>query len=224
MRWFWVDRFTEFVSGSHACGIKNVSLDEEVVDEYCPGFPLLPPTLIIEGMAQMGGIMVAQYFDFDKRVVLAKVNKAIFHAPARTGDQLCYRVTLDRVQENGATVTCTSHCNGELASRNRPDVRLSRGRSFYRRIAFRTGGSGIHAANDELFPCGSRRQRKPSAKIRQSLVGLPIFGRQAIRSWQRFFGQVLADIYQSLLTTKRPLLMRRRVVVTGIGMVNPDGP
>lgn len=58
--------------------------------------------------------MVAQYFDFDKRVVLAKVNKAIFHAPARTGDQLCYRVTLDRVQENGATVTCTSHCNGEL--------------------------------------------------------------------------------------------------------------
>ena len=114
MRWFWVDRFTEFVSGSHACGVKNVSLDEEVVDEYCPGFPMLPPTLIIEGMAQIGGIMVAQYFDFDKRVVLAKVNKAKFHAPARTGDQLRYRVNLDRVHENGASLTCTSHCQDNL--------------------------------------------------------------------------------------------------------------
>ncbi|MFK8111995.1 MAG: 3-hydroxyacyl-ACP dehydratase FabZ family protein [Rubripirellula sp.] len=114
MRWFWVDRFTEFVSGSHAKGIKNVTLDEEVVDEYCPGFPYLPPTLIIEGMAQMGGILMAQHFDFEKRVVLAKVGKAKFHAPARPGDQLHYEVRMDAVQENGATVTSTSHCEGEL--------------------------------------------------------------------------------------------------------------
>ena len=114
MRWFWVDRFTEFVSGSHACGIKNVSLDEEVVDEYCPGYPMLPPTLIIEGMAQIGGVMVAEHFGFEKRVVLAKVGKAKFHQPARAGDQLLYEVRLDAVQENGATVTSTSRCGGVL--------------------------------------------------------------------------------------------------------------
>jgi len=114
MRWFWVDRFTEFVSGSHACGIKNVTMDEEVVDEYCPGYPMLPSTLIIEGMAQMGGIMVAEHFRFEKRVVLAKVGKAKFHQPARTGDQLKYDVRLDAVQENGATVTSTSHCGDIL--------------------------------------------------------------------------------------------------------------
>lgn len=114
MRWFWVDRFTEFVSGSHAKGIKNVTLDEEVVDEYCPGFPVLPPTLIIEGMAQMGGILMAQHFAFEKRVVLAKVGKAKFHAPARSGDQLQYEVRMDAVQENGATITSTSHCDGKL--------------------------------------------------------------------------------------------------------------
>jgi len=113
MRWFWVDQFTEFVSGSHACGIKNVTLAEDAVDEYCPGYPMLPPTLIVEGMAQIGGIMVAQYFNFDKRVVLAKVNRALFHTPARTGDQLKYRVELDRVGDNGATVRCKSHC-GEV--------------------------------------------------------------------------------------------------------------
>ena len=114
MRWFWVDRFTEFVSGSHAKGIKNVALDEEVVDEYCPGFPFLPPTLIIEGMAQLGGILVAEHFEFEKRVVLAKVGKAKFHALARVGDQLRYEVKFDAVQEDGGTITSTSHCDEKL--------------------------------------------------------------------------------------------------------------
>lgn len=114
MRWFWVDRFTEFVSGSHTTGLKNVALDEEVIDDYRPGFASLPPTVIIEGMAQLGGILIAEHFEFEKRVVLAKVNKAVFHQPARPGDQLHYAVKLDAVQANGATVTTTSHCEGVL--------------------------------------------------------------------------------------------------------------
>ncbi len=114
MRWFWIDRFTEFSSGSLAKGIKNVSLDEEAVDDYSPGFPMLPPTLIIEGMAQLGGILVAEHHSFEKHVVLAKVGKANFLAPARQGDQLHYTVRLDAVQDMGATVSGVSHCNGEL--------------------------------------------------------------------------------------------------------------
>jgi 3-hydroxyacyl-[acyl-carrier-protein] dehydratase len=114
MRWFWIDRFTEFVSGSHACGIKNVALDEEVLDGYCSCYPYLPPTLIIEGMAQLGGILVAEHFDWDKRVVLAKVGKAVYHRPALPGDQLRYEVRLQGTQDHGATVTGTSHCDGHL--------------------------------------------------------------------------------------------------------------
>ena len=114
MRWLWIDRFEEFVSGSHASGIKNVSLDEEVVDEYCPGYPYLSPTLTIEGMAQMGGILVSEYHQFEKQCVLAKVNKATFHKIARTGDQLRYRVKVDSVHDTGATITSTSHIGDEL--------------------------------------------------------------------------------------------------------------
>ncbi len=114
MRWFWVDRVTEFVSGSHAAGIKNVALDAEVLDRYVPGYPMLPPTLIIEGLAQLGGILVSEQFEFRKRVVLAKVSKAVYHQPALGGDQLEYRAHLDGVQPNGATVSCTSHCAGAL--------------------------------------------------------------------------------------------------------------
>lgn len=114
MRWFWVDRFTEFVSGSHAKAIKNITVDEEVLDDYCPGEFIFPPTLIIEGMAQLGGIMVAEHFSFEKHVVLAKVNKAVFIRPAKNGDRLHYSASLDRVQDVGATVIGKSLCDGEL--------------------------------------------------------------------------------------------------------------
>jgi 3-hydroxyacyl-[acyl-carrier-protein] dehydratase len=75
---------------------------------------MLPPTLIIEGMAQLGGILVAEHFAFDKHVVLAKVSKANFLRPARQGDQLHYEVRLDGVQDMGATVVGVSHCDGQL--------------------------------------------------------------------------------------------------------------
>jgi 3-hydroxyacyl-[acyl-carrier-protein] dehydratase len=70
--------------------------------------------LIIEGMAQLGGILVAEHFGFEKRVVLAKVGKAKFHAPARNGDQLRYSVQLDAVQDDGATIRGLSHCDETL--------------------------------------------------------------------------------------------------------------
>ncbi|MEL7265220.1 MAG: 3-hydroxyacyl-ACP dehydratase FabZ family protein [Planctomycetota bacterium] len=114
MRWFWIDRFTEFVRSQHAAAIKNIALDEEVVDEYQRGFPVLPPTLIVEGMAQLGGLLVSDHFRFEKRVVLAKVGRATFYAPARTGDQLAYRATIQQLHDTGATVSGTSHCDGNL--------------------------------------------------------------------------------------------------------------
>ena len=114
MRWLWIDRFTEFVSGSHARGFKNVTLTEEVVDEYSPSFPMLPATLIIESLAQLGGVLVLEHFQFRKRAVLAKVSKATYHFPARTGDRLEYHVRMDAAQEDGATLIGTSHCDGKL--------------------------------------------------------------------------------------------------------------
>lgn len=114
MRWLWLDRFTEFKSGSHAKGVKCVALDEEAVDEYCPGYNYLPATLIIEGLAQLGGILVCEHFDFSKRVVLAKVNRAVYHDLARPGDRLDYFAKLESAHADGAVVSCTSQCEGKL--------------------------------------------------------------------------------------------------------------
>ncbi|HMP77982.1 MAG TPA: 3-hydroxyacyl-ACP dehydratase FabZ family protein [Pirellulaceae bacterium] len=107
MRWFWIDRFTEFVSGQYATAVKNVTLAEEAVDEYVPSWPYLPASLVIEGMAQTGGLLVGQLSDFRQRVVLGKINRCQFHGQAFPGDTLHFRAQLTSLQANGAFVSGT---------------------------------------------------------------------------------------------------------------------
>src|SRR5476649_1351297 len=109
MRWFWIDRFTEFVSGEHATAIKNVSLAEEHLHDHFPGAPLMPNSLVIEGLAQTGGLLAGEHSHFENRVVLAKVAKAKFHFSAVPGDTLTYRIALDDIHKDGAIVSGTSH-------------------------------------------------------------------------------------------------------------------
>ena len=116
MRWFWIDRFTEFVSGEKASAVKCVSMVEEYVDEYFPGHPVMTPSFVIEGFAQCGGILVGQQNDFLERVVLAKVAKSKFHFYARPGDQLRYSVQLESMQPDGGLVSATSHVDDRLQS------------------------------------------------------------------------------------------------------------
>lgn len=104
MRWFWIDRFDKFVVGQEAVTIKNVTLGEEPLDDYLPGFPHYPHSLIIEGMAQTGGLLLAQLQEFQQRVVLAKVSKATFHGIAGPGDQLRLTARVMSLQDDGAIV------------------------------------------------------------------------------------------------------------------------
>jgi 3-hydroxyacyl-[acyl-carrier-protein] dehydratase len=114
MRWFWIDRFTEFESGRTATAVKNVSLAEEHLHDHFPGAPLMPNSLVIEGIAQTGGLLVAEHNAFEERVVLAKVAKARFHFSATPGDTLVYRATIDDIYKDGAIVSGTSHVEGRL--------------------------------------------------------------------------------------------------------------
>lgn len=114
MRWMWIDRFVEFESGRRAIALKNVTLVEEQLDDYIPGYPIMPAPLIIEGMAQTGGLLVAEHGGFLERVVLAKVGKAVFHFPAVPGDQMLYTTTVEAFQPDGAICKCTSHIKNRL--------------------------------------------------------------------------------------------------------------
>src|SRR6516164_10016141 len=104
MRWIWIDRFLAFESGKSARAIKNLSLGEEYFAEHFPGYPIMPAALILEGLAQTGGILVGEANDFREKVVLAKITKARFHAEALAGQELVYETTLVNLRAEGAVV------------------------------------------------------------------------------------------------------------------------
>jgi 3-hydroxyacyl-[acyl-carrier-protein] dehydratase len=113
MRWYWIDRFLEFESGRRAKAIKNISLAEEHLHDHFPGYPVMPHSLIVEGLAQTGGLLVCEHGHFQKKVVLAKLPRAEFFCEAKPGDTLIYTTVVDYIHDDGAMVTATS-CKGEV--------------------------------------------------------------------------------------------------------------
>lgn len=116
MRWFWIDRFIEFESGKRATAVKNVTLAEEHLHDHYPGFPVMPGSLIIEGMAQTGGILLGETHNFKHIVILAKVPKAVFHSWAVPGDTLHYKAELLDARDEGGMVSVTATCGERLVA------------------------------------------------------------------------------------------------------------
>ena len=113
MRWIWIDKFTTFESGRRAVAVKNVSLAEEHLHDHFPGFPLMPASLMIEGMAQTAGILVGEARQFKEKVILAKVKQARFDREVLPGDQLTYDATIEHVDEAAAHTVGRVFCNGQ---------------------------------------------------------------------------------------------------------------
>jgi 3-hydroxyacyl-[acyl-carrier-protein] dehydratase len=107
MRWIWIDRFTEFTPKASATAIKNVSLAEEHLHDLYPAFPIVPHSLIIEGMAQTAGILVGEARNFAEKVILAKVGKAVFHRLVRPGETISFAARIQQLSEQGASVSGT---------------------------------------------------------------------------------------------------------------------
>lgn len=105
MRWIWIDKFVEFESGRRAVSVKNVSLAEEHLHDNFPGFPMMPECLMIEAMAQTGGILVGEARDFQEKVVLAKISKAVFFDYVVPGDTLRLEARMETIAPEAASTT-----------------------------------------------------------------------------------------------------------------------
>ncbi len=113
MRWIWIDRFVEFSPKVSATAIKNVSLAEEYLHDHWEDFPVMPVSLMIEGMAQTAGILVGQARDFREKVILAKISKAEVREAVLPGDQLQYRAELETITDQAASTRGTVLRNGQ---------------------------------------------------------------------------------------------------------------
>ena len=79
----------------------------------------MPASLIIEGLAQTGGILVGEAGGFAEKVVLAKIPRAEFYGVACAGDQLIYEVTLTDLRSEGAVVVVQGVSGRRIARRRR---------------------------------------------------------------------------------------------------------
>lgn len=113
MRWFWIDTFEQFEPGKRAVAVKCVSLAEEHLHDHFPLYPIMPNSLILEGMAQTGGILVGQMRNFEEKVVLAKVTKAVFHRHVRPGDRIRHEAVIENISEAGAAIAGTVTRDGD---------------------------------------------------------------------------------------------------------------
>jgi 3-hydroxyacyl-[acyl-carrier-protein] dehydratase len=105
MRWIWIDKFTRFDSGTRAVAVKCCSLAEDHIHDLHPAFPIVPHSLIVEGMAQTAGMLVGEARNFTEKVILAKLGKAEFYRLVRPGETIQYDATVEQMNEAGASIT-----------------------------------------------------------------------------------------------------------------------
>ena len=101
-----VDRVTDLTKSESVIAYKNVSISEPVFQGHFPDHPIYPGVMILEGMAQAGGILAFESMDMTKEEAAQKVvyfmsiDKAKFRAPVRPGDKLEYQISV--MKQKGA--------------------------------------------------------------------------------------------------------------------------
>ena len=99
-------------------GIKNVSINEPYFVGHFPGHPIMPAVLIVEAMAQCGGVLLMNRVDRpkDKLVYFMGIDNAKFRKPVRPGDQLRFELTLIRLKQRICKMEGKAYVDGDLVA------------------------------------------------------------------------------------------------------------
>ena len=96
-----VDRITALVPGESIEGFKNITIGEQIFQGHFPDHPIYPGVMIIEGMAQAGGVLAFKSMDEEKQedtkekvVYFMSIDNAKFRSPVKPGDQLVYKLSV----------------------------------------------------------------------------------------------------------------------------------
>ncbi len=112
-----VDRVIEMDGDRRAVGIKNVTINEPFFQGHYPRQPIMPGVLIIEALAQLGGILMSQKLEHTGKVaVLLSLDRVKFRRPVAPGDQLILEAQAVRVKARTGQTQCRAHVGGELVA------------------------------------------------------------------------------------------------------------
>jgi 3-hydroxyacyl-[acyl-carrier-protein] dehydratase len=120
MRFFLIDKIVHWDVGHAATALKNVSLSEDFFDDHFPRRPLMPGVLIIEGMAQLSGLLLEaslkDKYDLNAKAVLTVLERTKFREMIRPGDTLTYQTELQSVNKTGGKVTVKALCQDRVVA------------------------------------------------------------------------------------------------------------
>lgn len=119
MRYLLLDRITSLQPPEKATAVKCVSLSDDLFADHFPGHPVMPGALVIESLAQLGGVLVEATMRTrgrsDLHALLVGVDRARFRRLVRPGDRLELEATALSVLEDGGQVQATAKLGDELA-------------------------------------------------------------------------------------------------------------
>lgn len=114
-----VDRITELVRGDRILGLKNVTINEPFFQGHFPQTPVMPGVLVIEAMAQVGGVLVYDSLPETERgklVYFMGIDKARFRKPVVPGDQLIIDVVWTKKRGNVSKMSGKALVDGDLVT------------------------------------------------------------------------------------------------------------
>lgn len=113
-----VDRILEVEEGKRIVGIKNVTINEPFFQGHFPGHPIMPGVLIIEAMAQVGGMLFMGGIDgADQKVVyFISLDNVRWRRQVKPGDQLRFELDVVQIRGNVCRMRGIAKVDGELAA------------------------------------------------------------------------------------------------------------
>lgn len=111
-----VDRVIELEAGKRAVGIKNVTINEHFFQGHFPEYPVMPGVLIVEALAQVGGIALGSLEEYQGRIAFfAGIDNVRFKRQVKPGDALRLEVEIGQVRRSIGTGSGVATVDGEVA-------------------------------------------------------------------------------------------------------------
>ena len=115
-----IDRVVEIVPNETITAYKNVTIAEQVFQGHFPEHPIYPGVMIIEGMAQAGGVLAVKSTNdedlSDKVVYFMSIDKAKFRIPVRPGDRLEYKISVIKHRGRIWVLNGEAYVDGKLGA------------------------------------------------------------------------------------------------------------
>jgi UDP-3-O-[3-hydroxymyristoyl] N-acetylglucosamine deacetylase/3-hydroxyacyl-[acyl-carrier-protein] dehydratase len=113
-----IDRIIEFEPGKRIVGIKNVTINEPFFQGHYPGHPIMPGVLIIEAMAQAGGLLLMDAIEDpeSKVVYFMSLDKVKWRRPVIPGDQLRFELEMLNFRRHVCRMKGEGYVEGQLAA------------------------------------------------------------------------------------------------------------